>query len=88
MNNYFYGIRGIRFVWHGAWADPELIWHRKSFNYYDVENSLWELFQEDCRENERPINENAFPVWVKKNAGLAREILSALLEGGYFYESM
>jgi hypothetical protein len=85
MKNYFYGIYGIRFISHGAWSDPELIWHNKSFNYYDVENSLWELFREDCRENGTEPNENIFPAWVKKNAHLAREILQTLLDYKCFY---
>lgn len=85
MNEYFYGIRGIRFIWHGEWNDPELIWHKKSFNYYDVENSLWELFREDCHENGQPVNEDVFDTWVKKNAYLAREILQNLLDYKCFY---
>lgn len=47
---YFYGIRGIEFIWHGAWADPELIWHGKSFNYYDVETPLWHVYAEECSD--------------------------------------
>lgn len=85
MENCFYGIRGIKYIWHGAWADPELVWHKKSFNYYDLENSLWELFREDCRQTGSAPDENTFPAWAKKNAYLARELLQALLEGGYFY---
>lgn len=85
MKNYFYGIRGIHFVYHGEWADPELIWHGKSFNYFDVENSLWELFQEDCKENKIQIDENIFPKWVKKNAYLSRELLQNLMDYNCFY---
>lgn len=85
MNNYFYGIYGIRFISHGAWSDPELVWHGKSFNYYDVENSLWELFREDCKQENKPVDENIFPAWVKKNAYLSREILQNLMEYKVFY---
>lgn len=75
---YFYGIYGIQFIWHGEWSDPELIWHGKSFNYYDVENYLWELYKEDAPDLD-------FEKWVKKNAYLARECLQNLLDYKCFY---
>lgn len=84
-NNWFYGIYGIEFIWHGAWSDPELIWHKKSFNYYDLEDTLWSYYKEECDENNTPANEDVFPAWVKKNAYLAREILQNLLECKCFY---
>lgn len=76
--SYFYGIYGIRFVWHGEWSDPELIWHGKSFNYYDVENTLYSYYSEE----KSPLD---FEIWVKKNAYLAREILQNLLDYKCFY---
>lgn len=88
MKQYFYGIRGIKFIWHGEWADPELIWHGKSFSYYDVEMPLWEAYREECSEQGTRPDENVFETWVKKNAYLAREYLQALLEGGCFYGSV
>ena len=75
---YFYGIYGIRLIWHGDWSDPELIWHKKSFNYYDLENYLWEVYNED----EQQID---FDIWVKNNSYLARECLQNLLENKCFY---
>lgn len=82
---WFYGIYGIRYIWHGAWADPELIWHEKSFNYYDVENALYSYFEEDCVFDGIENTEENFAKWVKKHAFLAREILQNLLENKCFY---
>lgn len=76
--SYFYGIYGIRFIWHGEWSDPEIIWHGKSFNYYDLENTLYSYYQEE----QNPLD---FEIWVKKNAALAREILQNLLDYKCFY---
>lgn len=84
-NNYFYGIYGIRYISHGAWSDPELIWHGKSFNYYDVENPLWECYTEECMEANRESTEDEFAVWVKKNAYMAREYLQNLMDAKCFY---
>jgi hypothetical protein len=85
MKKWFYGIYGIEFVWHGEWSDPELIWHKKSFNYYDVETPLWETFFEECSEKGLPADEYIFGDWVKKNARLAREYLQNLMECKCFY---
>lgn len=84
---YFYGIYGIQYINHGAWADPELVWHGKSFNYYDVENPLWFAYKEECEEKDkRPdVLGNEFDVWVKKNAHMAREFLQNLMENKCFY---
>jgi hypothetical protein len=81
MKKWFYGIYGIQFIWHGEWSDPELIWHEKSFNYYDLENTLWSIYQEEFSEG----SENDFDIWVKKNAYISREILQNLLDAKCFY---
>lgn len=86
MNNYFYGIRGIKYISHGDWADPELIWHGKSFNYYDVEIPLWEAYREECHESGTTPDENIFETWAKKNAYKAREYLQNLLDYKCFYQ--
>ena len=75
---YFYDIYGIRFIWHGAWSDPELIWHGKSFNYYDLENALYSTYQEEQ-------STLAFEIWVKKNAHIVRDYLQNLLDNKCFY---
>ncbi len=85
MKEYFYGVYGIRFIWHSEWADPELIWHKKSFNYYDLEQPLWECYKEECEIAGKDANDDKFPAWVKKNAHLAREYLQNLLEFKCFY---
>ena len=72
--NYFYGIYGIRFICHGEWANPELIWHGHTFDYYDVETPLYETFREECDDDDM------FPVWVKQHASLVRDVLSNLLQ--------
>lgn len=82
---WFYGIYGIEYIPHGEWADPELIWHKKSFNYYDVENTLYSYYKEECAENGETVNDDVFEKWVKRNAYLAREILQILLENKCFY---
>lgn len=44
---YMLGIKGIQFVWHGEWSDPEVIIKRKRFNYWDIEEIMWEIVEDD-----------------------------------------
>ena len=83
----FYGIYGINLIWHGEWADPELVWHGKSFNYYDLETPLWHDYKDVCEICGTQPKEDDFAVWVKKNAHMAREYLQKLLENECFYGS-
>lgn len=77
---WFYGIYGIQFIWRGEWSDPELIWHGKSFNYFDIENPLWECYNEECEETGIQPNIDEFGDWVKKNAYLAREFCQNIID--------
>lgn len=50
MANNWRGCKDIKMVWHGEWNDPELVTEYDGveywFNYYDIENALWEDFLE------------------------------------------
>ena len=84
MENHFYGIEDIQFIHHGDWNDPELIYHNHSYNYYLVENALWDLYRESI--DGKP-NENDFAIWVGENADCVRDILRNLMENDCFYEA-
>ena len=55
MRNYR-GIRGIEFVWHGAWADPELKYKNRLFNYWDIEEAIFDEFKEWAKEYGVKVN--------------------------------
>ena len=48
----YFGIVPVRFVWHGQWADPELIYKRHSFNYWDITDYMIECWQEAGKPGE------------------------------------
>lgn len=81
------GIPEIKFVWHGEWSDPELIYKNHSFNYYDLENPLWEDYRVECAACGVNADDvvHAFPEWVKENKYTAFEYLDNLLECKCFY---
>lgn len=46
----FYGIEGVYFIYHNEWADPEIEYKGKRYNYYDLEDMLISMWQEYVTE--------------------------------------
>lgn len=49
----FRGCKKVRMIWHGEWSDPELYYKDEDgkeyfANYYDVEDSMWNYYQEEA----------------------------------------
>lgn len=63
--NYWLGIRGIRYINHGEWSDPEIRYKNIVINYYDLEDYVCNAMRE---ENKCPDNETDFENWCKENA--------------------
>lgn len=69
------GWRGsdeIEVVSHGEWADPDLVYKDYTFNYWDIEDALWDNFLEETghkdSESEDPKVEAEFDKYVQDNA--------------------
>lgn len=43
----WYGIPGIGFEWRGSQSDPLLHYKGRTFYNWDIEDALWEFYQED-----------------------------------------
>lgn len=90
-NNLYRGTDGIEYVSHGAWSDPELIYDGKSFNYWDIEDALWNMFCEEVAkdagisvdEMDLFSYEDAFNEYVQNNAV---DYLEDCIFGGYDYK--
>ena len=46
----WYGIENVGFVWHGEWSDPDIEYKGNRINAYIVEDTMWERFREECKE--------------------------------------
>lgn len=44
---YWYGIKGLRLIYHGDWADPEISYCGFKVNYWDIEDYAYQMFKED-----------------------------------------
>lgn len=58
------GVPGSTYIWHGEWADPEVLWGGVELNVNDVEDSLWESYKDDCSERREKPTEDGFEDWL------------------------
>jgi hypothetical protein len=76
------GIFGFHFVYHGDWADPEIIWHGHSMNMYAVETPMWELYTDRCRETNAETTEEGFVTFCRTERHRLREYAQGAIDAG------
>lgn len=81
----YHGCENIDFVHYNEWADPDLIYDGYTFNYWDIEDALWNDFLEftghtDDESGKREV-ENEFDEFAQDNA---ENYLEDCIFGGYF----
>ena len=66
------GSKEIEMVSHGSWGDPDLVYKGYTFNYWDIEDALWNDFLEDTghkdSDSNDPAVEDEFDKYVQLNA--------------------
>ena len=87
VTNNWRGCKDIEFVHHNEWADPDLIYNGYVFNYWDIENALWNDFCEQYgisdEQSENPVVESKFNEYV---CDYAVSYMEDCIFGGYFAE--
>lgn len=61
--NWWFDVPGAKFIYHGDWSDPEVQYMGFSFNYWDIEEGLLEVYREEHPEDK---DEKGFDAWMKK----------------------
>ena len=84
----YYGISKVKYVGHGEWSDPEVIYRRYSFNYWDVEEMLWSYFLDDkgirdYKENGEEFDDE-FAQWIFNNQEDVHFMLDEWIDGGCY----
>ena len=85
------GVPDVEFVYHGDWADPELVYQGKSYDYYDIEGPMWEMYNEDFpapedyNSDEYKEWEDRFDDYVRDNAYMVYDYLDNLNDCGAYY---
>lgn len=90
VKNGWRGSKDIEYVWKGPWSDPELVYDGKTFNYWDIEDALWNMFLEENpqwkdSDSDNPECEDEFDKYVQSEGAL---YLDDVIAGGYFDESL
>ena len=78
-NNYYRGIRGIEFIWHGETSDPELSYQGKVVNYYDVEDTIWQEYKEDGHDSD---DEEEFTKYCQSHEAEIKQLILDIYESG------
>ena len=89
VKNGYRGSDDIEYVWKGHWSDPELVYDGKTFNYWDIEDALWNMFLEENPQwtdddSDNPECEDEFNGYVQYNGALYLDDVIA----SYFDESL
>lgn len=77
-NNYF-GVEGLEYIPHGEWADPELLYKGRMFNYWDVFDTLFEEFLEDNPDYDDSEAEELFDKYLQENPSEIESVLYDLM---------
>ena len=80
----WYGIEGIKFIWHNEWADPEVEYKGKRCSCYIIEDTMWQrwTYPDDINySEERGKDEKGFAQYMKDNAEEVKELCELALFG-------
>ena len=69
---YYRGVRGVYFIFHGEWSDPEIFYKGMLVNYWEIDNALWSSYKEEGFTSE---DNEEFSKWVRKNSELLKEFI-------------
>lgn len=78
----WYGIEGIKFIWHNEWADPEIEYKGRRCSCYIIEDTMWYDYTHDDEDNEIPeelCSEDGFEDYMRDNAEAVRYLCELTL---------
>ena len=77
----WYGIPDIGFIWKGTQSDPYLEYNRKQFNSHIVEDTMWERYHMDCKENGIMPSEDDFTGYMLSHKDEVYELCNLVIKG-------
>lgn len=72
---YWYGIKPIKFIWRGSWADPEICYNRMVVNSHTVEDAMYERYHEHCKEEGLESSDDGFAEFMRNNKSEIVELI-------------
>jgi hypothetical protein len=83
--DFYRGNKSVQFIGHGEWSDPELEYKGYLFNYWNIEDALWNDFLEETGYSDAqfddPTVESQFNKFVQDRAS---DLLDDCIYGGSF----
>ena len=73
---WYRGIEGVTFIWHGAWSDPELGYKGYAINEPTAVDGIYSMFREETGSDD----DDGFNAWLQKNKDILFETLDYLSE--------
>lgn len=64
---YWHGVKPIRFIWRGSWADPDICYNRMVVNSRIVEDTMIERYHDHCEEEGFEPTDEGFSEFMKNN---------------------
>lgn len=98
LPNWYGFVNGVKFKNNGPMSDPELIYNGRSFNYWDIECGLYEMFRDYLREEfpgdeylesvdyDTSTEDSHFTDWLENNNETITGYFDDVISGGYFNE--
>lgn len=74
----FYGLNDVEFTVPNDTDDPTIFYNGKYYNYYDIEDTLWDYYKDECNENGVKPDENDFENWVANNSYYVYDLLDEI----------
>lgn len=74
----WYGIEGIKFIWHNTQSDPEIEYKGKRCSCYIVEDTMWGNY---TTEYGKYADEELFDEYMRNNADEVKELCELALFG-------
>ena len=74
----WYGIPDIGYIYYNSWSDPDLEYDGKIINCREIEDTMWEYYNEDCDELNMEPTDDGFKFYLYDNLDEIYEMLNTL----------
>ena len=61
------------YIYNGEWADGEYLADGRLYNGFDVDQFVWDSYQEECQEEGVEATDEGFDLWFKEHGESERE---------------
>lgn len=79
---YFLGIKGIQFIWNGAWSDPQIVYKGYIFNAWDIQEGVEGMYDDYVKDGYIKPVKGGWQEWGSKNPKTVKALLDDYIYGG------